>query len=82
MNTKEARRPILDQRKAIIKDVACSIEQLGRILAAVQGLGTGGGSAESELARLREELDQNLEVAKKVAERMQSLEQEIGVGEL
>lgn len=74
----EARRPLLDQRERIIEDVGKSIKQLGGILAGLQGLGVGDASEDSDLARIREELDQSLEVAKIVDKRMKSLERELG----
>jgi len=46
------------------------------VLAGVQSLKTGM-EAGSDLARIREELDEQLSVAKRVGERMRSLEQQI-----
>jgi hypothetical protein len=77
MSRPEAREPILDQRERIIEDVDKSIRQMGKLLAEIQCLGIEKNSEESELARIRKELNQSLEVAKKVEERMQSLDREI-----
>lgn len=81
MATEEASRPILEQRERMIDDVGQSIKQLGRILAGIQGLGASEGEETSELARIREELDRSLEVAKMVEKRMQSLDREIGLSQ-
>lgn len=76
MTTKTAREPILKERERIITEVSESIRQLGGVLASIQALETDGTAHDSELADIRRELDQNLEVAKKVKERMESLEKE------
>jgi len=77
MINKAARKPILQERERIIIEVAKSIQQLGKVLASIKTLELGDGSRESELANIRSELDQSMEVAKKVKERMNSLEREI-----
>lgn len=68
----EARKPLLEQRERIIADVQAGIKQLGDTLATLQRLGTGD-SSNRELARLRDELDQSLEIASRVETRMNSL---------
>ncbi|MBW1807270.1 MAG: hypothetical protein JRJ87_03690 [Deltaproteobacteria bacterium] len=73
----EARDPILEKRERIIEDVDKSIRQLGKILAGIQCLGTGADSEESDLARIREELNQSLEVAKNVEKRMKTLDRDL-----
>ncbi|MFH2002699.1 MAG: hypothetical protein ABIK28_23715 [Planctomycetota bacterium] len=80
MTTEEARRPILEQRERIIEDIRESIKELGRILAEIQTLGTGGGSEDTLLSHIRVELDQSLEVAKRVETRMNSLDREMDPG--
>jgi len=80
MATPEAKKPILERREGIIEDVGESIEQLGKVLVGIQGLGSGE-SASSELASIREELDQRLAVAKRVEERMRSLERQYDPGQ-
>ena len=80
MATPEAKKPILERREGIIEDVGESIKQLGKVLVGIQGL-KAGESASSELASIREELDQRLAVAKRVEERMRSLERQYDPGQ-
>jgi hypothetical protein len=68
----EARKPLLTQREKIIKDVEACVKQLGDTLAALQQLDTGTQSTR-ELRRLRDELDQSLEIAGRVESRLNSL---------
>jgi hypothetical protein len=68
----EARKPLLAQREKIIKDVQACTKQLGDTLAALQRLDSGDQST-NELARLRDELDQSLQIAGRVEERLNSL---------
>ncbi len=75
LNAPAARKPILHQRETIIEDVQASIKQLSATLAALQTLGTGDDSQDG-LARLRQELDQSLAVAKTVEERVNNLVKE------
>ncbi len=82
MSTREARAPILEQRKRIIDDVQKSVTQLGHLLAGVQSLDTSSAAGDSELARIRAELDQSLEVARRVEQRMKSLDSELGMAPL
>ncbi len=77
MATAVARNPILAKRERIIEEVAESISKLGNVLANIQLLGMDDTSRESDLARIRKELDQNLEVARKVKQRMRTLENEV-----
>lgn len=76
MTSAAAREPILQERERIIAEVMKTIPQLGHMLAAIQALELDGSTRDSELANIRRELDQSLEVAKKVKERMQSMEKE------
>ncbi|MHC5053980.1 MAG: hypothetical protein ACYTKD_04605 [Planctomycetota bacterium] len=80
MVTPDAKKPVLEQRERMIADVRKSIGQLGEVLAGLQSLRAGEGSS-SELARIREELDERLTVAKKVEERMRSLERQLDPGQ-
>lgn len=73
MATNAARKPILEQREKIVKEVFQSIRQLGKLHVALQNLSTGVDQV-TDLARIRDELDQNLAVAKRVDERMKALE--------
>jgi hypothetical protein len=68
----DARRPLLEQRERIVGDIQAGVRQLGSTLAALQRLDTAGAPS-AELTRLREELDQSLELAEKVEARLHSL---------
>ena len=68
----EARRPLLEQREKIIADIQAGIQQLGNTLAALQRIGAGDQS-NRELSRLRDELDQSLEIASRVEARLNTL---------
>jgi hypothetical protein len=68
----EARGPLLEQREHIIADIQAGIKQLGDTLAALQRIGTSDQS-NRELSRLRDELDQSLEIAGRVEARLNSL---------
>jgi hypothetical protein len=67
----EARKPLLAQREKIIKDLQACAQQLGDTLATLQTLDTGTQS-NRELTRLRDELDQSLQIATRVEERLNS----------
>jgi len=67
-----ARKPLLQQREKIIADVEACTKQLGDTLAALQTLGSGARS-NNELSRLRDELDQSLQIAGRVEDRLNSL---------
>ena len=77
MTTEEARYPILEQREHIIHEVSESILYLGKILAGIQTLDTTAATHSADLERIRSELNQSLEVAKRVKSRMDSLNQDI-----
>lgn len=68
----DARLPLMEQRERVIEDIQAGVTQLGRTLAAVQQL-TSGGQNTSHLSRLREDLDQSLRTANRVEERINSL---------
>lgn len=78
LTSAEARKPILQQREKIIRDVQASIKQLSGTLVALQNLGASG-PARGELDRLRDDLDQSLAVAKTVEERVNNLVKESGL---
>ena len=67
-----ARKPILEQREKLVGDVVQTVEHMSRTLASVQGI-TSRSDGDARLQRLRGELDQSLEVAKKVEQRVDSL---------
>ncbi len=72
LQTGAARDPILRQREKIIAEVEDSIRHLSGTLVTLQGL-DGGAAADTELRRLRAELDQSLAIAKTVEERVNAL---------
>ncbi len=65
----KVRETLLEQREHLVRDVQGGVEHLGDVLAQLQALQAGVGSR-SAIQRLRDELDQNLEVARRVEERM------------
>jgi len=67
------REMILNQRESIIQEVKSSVEQLGSILASVLSLGDRA-TYDTELARIRRELDQILETARQVEQELGELE--------
>jgi len=67
------REKILDQRETIIQEVKSSVEQLGNILASALSLGDKA-TYDTELARIRRELDQILEAARQVEQELGELE--------
>lgn len=81
LNSAAARKPILRQREQIIVEVGRSIEQLGKILAEMQDLGASSQTP-ADLARVRAELDQSLELARTVDERMKEFSAQLGKPEL
>ncbi len=70
--TKTAKSPLLQQREHLIADVQETIAQLSKIYGEVLTLDTN--SDETQLSRLRNELDENIEFAKKVDQTMCELE--------
>lgn len=78
MTTKASKKPFLAQRETMLKDIAQSIGYLGKILGNISALDSGiEESRDSDLARIRNELDQSLDVARKVNERMGALTGEL-----
>jgi methyl-accepting chemotaxis protein len=77
MATKEGRRTALDAREKLLEEVAASIQQMAHTIDGVHALGLDQ-KAGDDLARIRQELDESLNVARRVEERMQSIEQELG----
>ena len=67
------RETLLEQRTHLIREVQGSVDHLGDVLTHMQTLRTGAGSR-SDLQQLRDELDQNLEIARRVDERMTAWE--------
>lgn len=63
-----ARESLMDQREHLVREVQGGVEHLGEVLGQLQGL--SGNGSNSALQRLRAELDQNLEIARRVDARM------------
>jgi len=80
MATEAAKRPVLERRETLVKEVQASIRQLGELLAGLQALGSSQAPGE-DLARVRAELDERLNVAKRVEERMRSIEKQLSPGD-
>ena len=70
--SEKARKPILDQREKLVSEVIGTVEHMSQTLAAVQGI-TNKSDGDARLQQLRGELDQSLEVAKRVEQRVDSL---------
>jgi hypothetical protein len=64
-----ARRALLAQRENLVEEVQRSLEHLGAVLGQLEVL-RSGMDRDSDLRGLRAELDQNLDVARRVEERM------------
>jgi hypothetical protein len=77
MRTKEARDAALGQRERLVEEIRQSVVQLARTIDGVRSL-TVQKEHEHDLSRIRQELDESLDVARRVEERMQSLEVELG----
>lgn len=73
MASERLRGDMLARRARLIEDVRESLERLGDVLVSVHQLGTCDKDL-AGAARIREELDRQLEVAKRVANRMRALE--------
>jgi hypothetical protein len=76
MKTRSASGPMLLQRERVLKEVFESIKHFGTLLVALQGMGSVRDDA-SALARIRDELKQNLVVARKVDARIQAFETQL-----
>lgn len=79
LKTPAARAPILKQRDAIVQEVGESLSQLGQVLVAIQNLG-GAAGADSELAKVSQELDQRLVIARQVERRVKDFENQLESG--
>ncbi len=77
MRTPDGQRSIFEARERLLEEINQSIRQLAGTLDNVKALALAQTPAH-DLARLRQELTSSLEVARKVEERMQSLEAELG----
>jgi hypothetical protein len=77
--TAEARRDVLDKREKLLIEVDHSITQIAKAIDDLHTLGLDTGPA-SDLAQMRQELQENLDVARKVERRMHELESELNPG--
>ncbi len=73
LRTAAAREPILARREELVQDVQHSIEQLSRILVGLQELGAQA-TDDTDLARIRSDLDANLKIARRVEEKLRHWE--------
>jgi len=69
VDSKRGEEIVLKQREKIIDDIESSVQQLGKVLEGVLSLGISKND-DTELARIRDELDQSLEIARRVENRM------------
>lgn len=76
MTTRRGRDNVLASREKVLEDVDASVIQLARTIDGVLSLAVES-SGESDLANLRSELNESLDVARRVEERMHSLETEL-----
>ena len=77
MRTREHKGSLLKRREALVIEVGQSVEQLAKTVDGVMTLALDVGDSD-QLARIRQELDESLEVAQRVEERMDSLGAELG----
>jgi len=77
MRTADGQRSLFESRERLLEEINQSIRQLAGTLDNVKALALAQTPAH-DLARLRQELTASLDVARKVEERMQSLEAELG----
>lgn len=77
MTTKDGRRTTLDARERLLEEVDRSLQQMAQTIDGVLAMGLEEQST-ADLARIRQELDESLNVARRVEERMQTMEKELG----
>jgi hypothetical protein len=77
MATSEARDELLRSRDALVGEVVQSVDHLGGTVDYLQSAGLAGGADETNLGRIRDELETGLEVARRVSERVSRLEQDL-----
>ncbi len=78
VGTEKMRKTLLEERERIITEVGRTIDQLGRILKDLKKR-EKEDKVDSNLAQLRRELDQSLEIAKAVDEKMSEWESSLGL---
>ncbi len=73
MATDQAKQQALTSREMLLEEVGKSVRHLGATVDHLQTAGLGRGDEGESLARMREELDQGLEIARRVEQRMAEL---------
>lgn len=76
MSTTDGRKAALAQREQLVGEIRESVRQLARTIDGVQALRIQSPE-DGNLAQIRQELDESLEVARRVEQRMQTLEAEL-----
>lgn len=77
MRTEGFREKVLNEREQLLDEISQSLSQLAGTIDNVRALALKKGETE-KLNRIRHELDESLEVAKRVEERMRGLEADLG----
>lgn len=78
METATVRESMLERRKKILDDVQSTVEKLGAILIGIQHLGEEQ-SDDTQLARMREELDTALVIARRSDERRREFLKDVNI---
>jgi hypothetical protein len=76
MATQQGRRATQAQREQLLEEVAQSVQHMAAIVDDIHALRLEQNT--QNLARLRQELDESIDVARRVEDRMRSLEAELG----
>lgn len=76
MMTRQARMDMIDRREKLLEEINQSIVQIAHAMDGIRTLGIEDNPGQ-KLAIIRKQLNGNLELARKVDQRMQSLEREI-----
>ena len=71
IKSKTAKKELKERREALLDEIASSITHLGKILADVKDQSIPGGQS-IDLASMRKELDESIEVAKRVESRLEN----------
>ncbi len=78
MKTSKARDALCEERERTVEEILASTKQMAKSLDEIQAMLVVQKHDERQLAQIRQELDESLEVARRVEQRMQSLEDELG----
>ena len=73
LTTDSARRQVMASREAMVQEVAHAADDLDGVIGQVEALRVGGAGA-GDLARMRDELNRSLDVARRVEERVGRIE--------